>query len=181
MEAKLPKLLFVLHTFHLIHLAQDRRKFSMLCPPRYLYFFMDLESKNIPSFVPHTFHFIYLAQDIRNVSIFCPPRYLYTFFKDLKFENIPSFVLHTFHFIHLAQDRRKFSMFCPPQYLYFFQGFKIWKYHKFCAPHYSFDIPSSGLKKIFYVLSSTIIKLFSRIWNVKISQVLSSTLFIWYT
>ena len=85
---------FVLHTVHLIHLAQDRRKFSMFCPPRYLYFFMDLKSKNIPSFVLHTFYLIF-------VSMFCP-----TFFKDLKFENIPSFVPHTFHLIHLAQDRR---------------------------------------------------------------------------
>ncbi len=50
---------FVLHTFQLIHLAQDRRKFSMFCPPRYLYYFMDLKSKNIPSFVLHTFYLIY--------------------------------------------------------------------------------------------------------------------------
>ena len=43
-------------------------------------------------------------------------------------------------------------MFCPPQYLYFFHGLKIWKHSKSCPPHFSFDIPSSGQKLLFYVL-----------------------------
>ena len=95
--------------------------------------------------------------DLYKVKV--PTRYLY-FFMDLKSKNIPSFVLHTFHLIHLAQDIRYVSMFCPPRYLNFFQGFEIWKHNKFGSPHYSFDTPSSGEKKIFYVLSSTILILF---------------------
>ena len=132
-----------------------------------------------------------------------------------KFENFlgkarySSFVLDTFHIMYLnipslgqKFEIWKYRKFCPPHYSLdtpssgrkksfhvltstilktFFKDLKFLKYHKFCPPHFSFDTPSSGQKKSFYVLSSTILKLFSSIWNLKISQVLCSTLFIWNT
>ena len=51
-------------------------------------------------------------------------------------------------------------MFCPPLYLYFLHGCWHWKYSKFCAPHFSFDILSSGQKHIFHVLSFAILEPF---------------------
>ena len=89
---------------------------------------------------------------------------------DLKLEIIPSFVQHTFLLIYLSQDSNTFSMFCPPRYLNIFHEFEIWNHSKFCPPHFSFDIPSSGC-----------LYFFSWIWNLKIFQVLSSKLFYWYT
>ena len=70
-------------------------------------------------------------------------------------------------------------MICPTWYS--FHGYEIWKYSKFCPPHFPNDIPISGQCYILYVLSSMILLLFSWIWNLKSCQVLSSTLFYWYT
>ena len=115
--------------------------------------------KKNPCFVLHTFHLIYLAQDRSKFSMFCPPRYS-CFFHGL---DIKCFILHTIHLIYLAQHCKQFSMFCPPQYPYFFHGLEIWKYSKFCPPHFSFDIPSSGQLYIFFVLSSTLLTFFHRL------------------
>ena len=46
---------FILHTFHLIYLAQDSSNFSFFCPPQYLYtFLMDADIENIPCLILHT-------------------------------------------------------------------------------------------------------------------------------
>ena len=97
---------FILHTFHLIHLARDRSKFSMFCPSQYLYFFKDLKFENIPSFVLHTFHLVHLARDRRKFSMFCPPQYLNFF--------------HGFGY-------RKYFKFCPPSSIFnfYFDKYKI--------------------------------------------------------
>ena len=131
---------FVLHTFHLIHLAQDIRKVSMFCPPQYSNFFQGFE--------------------IWKYHKFCPPHYSFDIPSSGKIWKYHKFCAPHFSFDTPSSGQKKsFYVLSSPK-LILFPGFQIWKYHKFCAPQYSFDIPSSGQKKSFYVLSSTILKLF---------------------
>ena len=108
---------FVLNTFNLIYLAQNRSKMFYVLSSKSSTFFMDLKSINIPCFVLHTFHLIYQLSTEVNY-LWSVLHDTCTIFKDLKYENIPSFVLPIFHSIYLAQDGSKFSIISPPPSLY---------------------------------------------------------------
>ena len=92
----------VLHTFHLIYLAQDSNTFSIFCLPQYLYFFHGLDIENIPSFIFHTYHLI--SEQKLNVYVLS-----FTILIIFSWIGKKSFVIHTFHLICLSNKPRTCS------------------------------------------------------------------------
>ena len=152
---------------------------------RYLNFFHGFD-ENIPSFVLHTFHLIYLAQDI------------HTFFMDWKFVNISSFPLFKVgnwwnrkvsefktarngmcQIWKVAQDSSTYFIFGPPRCLYFFIDLKFEKHSNFFPPHFHLINLAQDRSKFSFFRFPLLLS--SWIWNLKIFQVLSSILFLWYT
>ena len=146
---------FVHLTFHQIYLAQDGSKFSF-----FSVLFMDWTLKifqvlSSTLFIWYTYLLILpLFLWILNLEKFqVLSSTLFIWYIQLKTEvNFLCSVLHYTYIFFIDWTLKTFQVLASILFIWYtyfliltlFYGFEIWKYSKFCPPHFSFDIPSSG-------------------------------------